>query len=106
MEILQLSKPFAIEGKEVTELKLDFDALSTSDFRAAQRLKAMISDSQSFDASKMMAALRLDSEFQIAVGYVAACKGTQGLTTSDFLRLPMVDALKLGEMAFDSFFAH
>lgn len=104
MEKLELSKPFLVAGKEITELTLNFEALTTSDFKAAQSLKAMISDSTSMDVSKVCSQLRLDSEFQISVGFVAACKGTEGLNRADFLRLPMIDALKLGEATFDNFF--
>ena len=48
--------------------------------------------------------LRLDSEFQIAVGWLAAQRGTPGLTQLDFLKLDIRDAVLLGEAAADYFF--
>lgn len=103
---LQLNKPIELSSGKVLEcLNLDFDSLSTADFKAAQRLRGLISDAKTVDASKMMAMLRLDSEFQIAVGFIAACKGSVELSQADFLKLSMKDALLVGEAANDYFFA-
>ena len=104
MFTLKLSKTINCSGRDITELNLDFEALSTADFRAAQKVRALINDAQSIEASKMFAALRLDAEFQIAVGWIAACKGTDGVNQPDFLKLSLLDSLKLGEETSNYFF--
>ena len=102
---MKLHKPLNLSDKTtIDELALDFSSLTTADFRAAQKLRALISDGMSMDASKMMSVLRLDSEFQIAVGWLAAQRGTPGLTQLDFLKLDMRDAVLIGEAAGDYFF--
>lgn len=102
---LTLHKPITTQnGTELKSFDLDFEALTTADFRAAQKLRALISDAKQVDTTELLAGLRLDSEFQVAVGFIAACKGTKGLTQADFLRLCMKDALMLGEAASDYFF--
>ena len=92
------------DNTTISELTLDFSSLTTADLRAAQKLRALISDAASIDASKMMSVLRLDSEFQISVGWLAAQRGTPGLTQLDFLKLDIRDAVLLGEAASDYFF--
>ena len=104
MFTFKLSKAINCSGCDISELNLDFEALSTADFRAAQKVRALISDSQSVDASKMFSVLRLDAEFQIAVGWIAACKGTEGVNQPDFLKLSLLDSLKLGEETSNYFF--
>ena len=102
---MKLHKPLTLSDNTViNELTLDFSSLTTADFRAAQKLRALISDGTAVEASKMMSVLRLDSEFQIAVGWIAAQRGTPGLTQLDFLKLDMRDAVLLGEQASDYFF--
>ena len=103
---ITLKKPITIaDGTVVDVLHCDFEALTTADMRAAQKVRALMVDGKSLDASKLMSVLRLDSEYQIAVGFVAACKGTQGLASLDFLKMGMLDAMLLGEAASDYFFA-
>ena len=102
---MKLHKPLTLSDNTViNELALDFSSLTTADFRAAQKLRALISDGTAVDASKLMSVLRLDSEFQISVGWIAAQRGTPGLTQLDFLKLDMRDAVLLGEEASDYFF--
>lgn len=103
---LHLSKPLkTADGKEIVALTLDFDALSSADLRQADRLRVQLSDAKSVDTGKMMSVLRLDANFQMAVGWLAACRGTAGLRSTDFLSVALVDMLLLGEEASDYFFA-
>lgn len=45
MKTLTLSKSFTLQnGKEITEVTLDFEALTTADFRQVRRLEALIID--------------------------------------------------------------
>lgn len=102
---MKLHRPLTLsDNTTISELTLDFSSLTTADFRAAQKLRSLISDAASIDASRMMSVLRLDSEFQIAVGWLAAQRGTPGLTQLDFLKLDIRDAVLLGEAAADYFF--
>lgn len=103
MENFMLSKPFAIQdGNEITVFQLDFDNLSTADFRQIKKLEAQISDAGNVDATDLAKPKNLSFEFQLASGFLAAVKGTSGLLISDFTRLPMADALNLAQCA--SFF--
>ncbi len=105
MSELKLKQPITLStGKQINTLTCNYDALTTADFRAAQKIRALITDAKSIDASRLMSVLRMDPEFQIAVGFVAACKGTPDLTQLDFLKLSMYDAMMLGEGASDYFF--
>lgn len=102
---MKLHRPLTLsDNTTIDDLALDFSSLTTADFRAAQKLRSLISDAASIDASRMMSVLRLDSEFQIAVGWLAAQRGTPGLTQLDFLKLDIRDAVLLGEAAADYFF--
>lgn len=103
MTTLKLKKPFSVSnGKEITELLLDFDALSVADFRQAKKLEAVIVDSGSFDLNDAVKGKMFTFEFQLASGFIAALKGTDGLTIDDFTRLNMADALALAQQS--SFF--
>lgn len=100
MEKITLTKPFKLEnGKEILELSLNFDELSTSDFRQIKKLELQISDDKSIDAQSMAKPRNLSFEFQLASGFVAAVKATDGLQISDFTRLPMRDAMNIAESA-------
>jgi hypothetical protein len=101
MTELKLKKAIVANECTLDTLVLDFDSLSTADMKQAQSLRGLISDSKQVDATRMYAPLRIDPEFQIAVGWVAACKGTAGLSNIDFLKLGLVDAMALGEAASD-----
>lgn len=103
MEKITLTKPFKLEnGKEITELSLNFDELCTADFRQISKLESQISDNLSVDAKDMAKPRNLTFEFQLASGFVAALKSTDGLQISDFTRLPMKDAMQIADTA--SFF--
>ncbi len=100
MEKITLAKAFKLEnGKEITELSLNFDELSTSDFRQIKKLELQISDDKSVDAQSMAKPRNLSFEFQLASGFVAAVKATDGLRIEDFTRLPMRDAMNIAETA-------
>ncbi len=100
METIVLSKKFKLQnGTEVTELKLNFDELSVGDFRQIKKLESQISDTVTVDVRDMARPKSLSFEFQLASGFLAAVKGTDGLQISDFSKLPMVDSLALAQYA-------
>ncbi len=100
MEKITLTKPFKLmDGKEITELSLNFEELSTADFRQIRKLESQISDNLSVDAQSMAKPRNLSFEFHLASGFVAAVKATDGLQISDFTRLPMRDAMNIAESA-------
>lgn len=103
MEKITLSKPFKLkDNHEITELSLLLDDLSVSDFRQIRKLEAQISDNQIVDAESIAKPKNLSFEFQLASGFLAAVKGTEGLLIDDFTRLPMTDAMSIARTA--SFF--
>jgi hypothetical protein len=103
MEKITLSKTFKLkDNREITELSLLLDELSVSDFRQIRKLEAQISDNQIVDAESMAKPKNLSFEFQLASGFLAAVKGTEGLLIDDFTRLPMTDAMNIARAA--SFF--
>ena len=103
MEKLTLTKPFKLtDNREITELSLQFDELSVADFRQIKKLEAQISDNKIVDAESMAKPKNLSFEFQLASGFLAAVKGTEGLLIDDFTQLPMTDAMNIARAA--SFF--
>ena len=103
MNTLKLKKPFkTITDKEISELRLDFDSLSVADLRQAKKLEAQIADGASFDLNDAVKAKMFTFEFQLASGFIAAVKATEGLGIDDFTKLGMSDALQLAQQA--SFF--
>lgn len=100
MEKLILAKPFILQdGKEITELLLDFDALATTDFRQIRKLEAQIIDGTSINVNEFVTGLDLSDSFRVATGFLAAVKGTPGLRIDDFMKLPLKDATRLGTKA-------
>ncbi len=103
MEKITLTKPFKLQnGTEIKEFNLKFEELSVADFRQIQRFETQICDAESVSMMDAVNDKQLKFEFQLASGFLAAMKGTEGLMASDFLRLPMHDSLMLAKMA--SFF--
>ena len=103
METLQLRKQFkSITDKEISELSLDFEVLSVADLRQAKKLEALIADGMSVDLNDAVKAKMFTFEFQLASGFIAAVKATDGLSIDDFTKLGMGDALQLAQQA--SFF--
>ena len=103
MKHIKLSKPFVLkDDREISELSLLFEELTVADCRQIKKLEAMISDNLSFDAQDMSKPKNLSFEFQLASGFLAATKGTNGLQIDDFTRLPLRDAMDIAEQA--SFF--
>lgn len=104
-EEYQLESPIILDnGNILRTLKFDFSSLKMTDFKAAQRLRKQLSDTNSVDPQKLLASFRLDNEFQIAVAFLAAVKGTPNLSQSDFMKLAFKDLLMIGEKASDYFF--
>ena len=103
MEKITLTKPFKLQDdRDITELTLKFEVLSTSDFRQISKLEAQISDQMAMSAENMAKPRKLSFEFQLASGFLAAVKGTDGLLISDFMRIPMIDSFSIAQAA--SFF--
>lgn len=103
METLTLSKPFKLQNdKEITEFQLNFEELSVADLRQVKKMETLVSNAESVSLMEAVNDKELKFEFQLASGFLAAIKGTEGLQASDFLRLPMQDALMLAKKA--SFF--
>lgn len=100
MQTLTLSKSFTLQdGKEITEVTLDFEALTTADFRQVRRLEAQIIDNTSSSVEHFTSGSSLSSSFRVASGFLAAVKGTPGLMIDDFLKFPMKDTSKMGTLA-------
>lgn len=100
MEKLTLTKPFKLQnGNEITELNLKFEELSVADFRQVSKLEAMISDPQSVSLMEAVNDKQLKFEFQLASGFLAAMKGTDGIQIGDFTKLPMQDAINLAKLS-------
>lgn len=103
MEKIALSKPFKLnDDRNITELSLQFDELSVADFRQIRQLESQITDNKIVDTESMVKPKNLSFEFQLASGFLAAVKGTDGLRINDFTHLPMIDAINIARTA--SFF--
>lgn len=94
----KLTKPITLlNGKEVDTLTLDYESLTLSDLRTANKIVGMIGDSTVGNIDNGSLSPRLDPNLRTAIAFVAAIKGTPGLHVDDVLKVSMVDALCLGE---------
>ena len=90
-----------ISGQNISALQLDFDALSMSDLKTAQRIAKMVADGSSVDV--MATSPRLDSNLRIGIAWVAAIKGTKGVQVNDVLTISLKDAVCLSELALSDY---
>ena len=98
MTTYKLNKPISLlNGKEIDELNLDYETLTLSDLRTANKIVGMIGDSTIGNIDNGSLSPRLDPNLRTAIAFVAAIKGTPGLRVDDVLKVSMVDALCLGE---------
>ena len=86
-----------LNGNEIDTLTLDYEALTLSDLRTANKITNMIGDSTVGTIDNGSLSPRLDPNLRTAIAFVAAIKGTPGLRVDDVLKVSMVDALCLGE---------
>ena len=86
-----------LNGDEIDTLTLDYDALTLSDLRTANKITNMIGVSIVGTIDNGSLSPRLDPNLRTAIAFVAAIKGTPGLRVDDVLKVSMVDALCLGE---------
>lgn len=86
-----------LNGKEIDELNLDYEVLTLSDLRTANKIVGMIGDSTIGNIDNGSLSPRLDPNLRTAIAFVAAIKGTPGLRVDDVLKVSMIDALCLGE---------
>ena len=99
-----LNKPLALtNGNEITELNLDWDSLSYADLKTANRIAKMIDESSAGSVDNGTVSPRLNPNLRIAIAWVAAIKGTQGIMVNDVLKISMVDALCLSEEALTNY---
>lgn len=100
----KLQKPIkSMSDVEITELNLDYDALTLGDFKTANKIASMISESQPGAVNNSDVSPRLNSDLRIGVAWAAALKGTKGISIHDVLQLSLVDAMCLSEDALSSY---
>ena len=100
MKHFGLSKPIKLNnGNDVNEFQLNFEDLSTADSRQISRLESMVSDNGTVALDEALKGKALSFKFQLASGFLAAIKGTDGLQIGDFSSLSMTDALNLSQAA-------
>lgn len=96
MESLTLSKPInSISGNTIDELKFDFDALTTIDYKQAIKLEYKLKGDASVIIDINSWSKSTSSEFRIATAWIAAIKGTPGLVLDDIDKLSFGDMLSL-----------
>lgn len=99
----ELSKPLKlIQGDTITELTIDLESLTLQDLKAAYKVKALFTDSETNrkDESAIISP-RLDSNLRIAISWISAIKNDNRITFNDILNLSTKDALCLSEDAID-----
>lgn len=100
-----LSKSITISnGETVSELTMDFDALSLSDIRNARKVRAYLVDERPGEVPTSAVSPRLDENLRIGLAWVAACKAHAGLSIQDVLLLSAKDALGLSDAALEYLF--
>lgn len=96
MESLTLSKPInSISGNTINELKFDFDALTSIDYKQAIKLEYKLKGDASVIIDINSWSKSTSSEFRIATAWIAAIKGTPGLVLDDIDKLSFGDMLSL-----------
>lgn len=99
----KLQKPLKLaNGNEIDTLQLDYESLTMADLKTANRITKMIGE-QSVEVDASVASPRLNSDLRIAIAWMAAIKGTQGVMVNDVLNISMVDALRLSEDAMGNY---
>lgn len=100
MKTLSLFKPIQLRNNsEMSEFRLDFDSLSVADFRQISKLEGMVSDNSTVELDEAFSK-KISFKFQLASGFLAAIKGTQGLSVEDFSKLSMRDSLELAQLSY------
>lgn len=100
----ELEKPISLmNGNEVTEIVLKWDALTYGDLKTANKIAKMIDENSAGSVDNATVSPRLDPNLRIAIAWCAAIKGTPGLAVNDILQLSMVDALCLSEEALTNY---
>lgn len=100
----QLQQPIkSMNDTEITELNLDYDALTLGDLKTANRIAAMISDTSPEALAGSNLSPRLNSELRIGIAWAAALKGTKGITLNDVYQLSLVDSMCLSENALSEY---
>lgn len=100
----ELERPITLNnGNEVHDLHLDYEALSMADLKTANKIAKMIADPNVGNVDNASVSPRLDANLRIGIAWVAAIKGTKGLTVNDVLSLSMKDAICLSEDALSNY---
>ena len=100
----QLQQPIkSMNDTDITELNLDYDALTLGDLKTANRIAAMVSDTSPEALTGSNLSPRLNSELRIGIAWAAALKGTKGITLNDVLQLSLVDSMCLSENALSEY---
>lgn len=90
MEKISLSKGILVNGEELKEINLDFDAVTTEDFCSAAGEASV----KAAEAGGVSVGSEFDSGFHLAIALRAACRGTKGLDLLDAKRIVGRDVLK------------
>lgn len=106
--IYTLKKPIDVEtnGNKVETIKqltLAWDSLTASDLRTANKICAMLEESNAGSFDNSTVSQRLNSNLRIAIAWTAAMRGTSNLKINDVFLLSMVDALCLAEDALSEY---
>lgn len=100
----QLQQPIkSMNDTDITELNLDYDALTLGDLKTANKIAAMISDTSPEALAGSTLSPRLNSELRIGIAWAAALKGTKGITLNDVYQLSLVDSMCLSENALSEY---
>lgn len=104
MIVYKLQQPIkSMNDTEISELNLDYDALTLGDLRTANKIAAMVSENglESFNNTSLSP--RLNSELRIGIAWAAALKGTKGISLNDVYQLSLVDSMCLSENALSEY---
>lgn len=96
MEVLKLSKPIKIDGKEVNEIPYDFENMTAKDkIEASKEMKA---------AGIPPTVAELDTDYHLYLFAAAAKKADPKIDTSDIMRISAKDADKAATLARNFFY--
>lgn len=91
MDTIKLRQPLKVNGKDLNDLKLDFDAISSDGFIRA----AALTNAKRANEGASSALAEFDYGFHLYLAFEAACAADQSVDIADLERITGYDLVQL-----------
>lgn len=88
-----------LSGETLTELVFNWQALSFADLSIAKKIKSMIGKSE----VTVNFSPKTDIDLRIGIAWVAAMRGNPKILVEDILKLSIVDAFEISDLALEDY---